>query len=233
MEEKKKKKTIKCSYAVLVIILFAALAFVTDYAFIERKISKCDCPKCEVTNNEVISDNIENKDIKSFNECLKSDEDYCSLYDSNLKIELVKSNSNKFNSIIINKKQYDFFNDDIINNVVQTSDGNVYVEYFHNSLTNSILLDSNSSVVSTFEELYENGLNNRVYYNDGIYEVFSFKGESSPLRLCDSLLDENVAVDITKKYKYENNEFVLIERIEKSLLDYLNEEGYSSCSEVR
>jgi len=62
MEEKKEKKTIKCSYAVLVIILFAALAFVTDYAFIERKTSKCDCPKCEATNNEVISGNIENKD---------------------------------------------------------------------------------------------------------------------------------------------------------------------------
>lgn len=62
MEEKKEKKTIKCSYAVLVIILFAALAFVTDYAFIERKISKCDCPKCEATNNEVISGDIEDKD---------------------------------------------------------------------------------------------------------------------------------------------------------------------------
>ena len=57
MEEKKEKKTIKCSYAVLVIILFAALAFVTDYAYIERKTRKCDCPKCEATNNEVISDN--------------------------------------------------------------------------------------------------------------------------------------------------------------------------------
>ena len=62
MEEKKEKKTIKCSYAVLVIILFAALAFVTDYAFIERKMNKCNCPKCEATNNEVISGDIENKD---------------------------------------------------------------------------------------------------------------------------------------------------------------------------
>ena len=48
----KEKKKISCSYVVLVIILFAALAFVTDYAFIERKTSKCDCPKCEATNNE-------------------------------------------------------------------------------------------------------------------------------------------------------------------------------------
>ena len=62
MEEKKEKKTIKCSYAVLVIILFAALAFLTDYIVIDRKTRKCDCPKCETTNNEVISGDIENKD---------------------------------------------------------------------------------------------------------------------------------------------------------------------------
>ena len=63
MEEKKEKKTIKCSYAVLVIILFAALAFVTDYAIIERKTRKCDCPKCEATKNEVISDNTDDTQV--------------------------------------------------------------------------------------------------------------------------------------------------------------------------
>lgn len=47
----KEKKKISCSYAVLVIILFAALAFVVDYAIIERKMNKCNCPKCEVTTN--------------------------------------------------------------------------------------------------------------------------------------------------------------------------------------
>ena len=47
----KEKKKISCSYAVLVIILFAALAFVVDYAVIERKMNKCNCPKCEVTTN--------------------------------------------------------------------------------------------------------------------------------------------------------------------------------------
>ena len=36
------KKGIRCSYAVLVIILFAALAFVTDYAFIQDKMHKCN-----------------------------------------------------------------------------------------------------------------------------------------------------------------------------------------------
>lgn len=62
-EERKEKKTIKCSYAMLVVILFAALAFVTDYAIIERKTRKCDCPKCEITNNEVISDNKDNTQV--------------------------------------------------------------------------------------------------------------------------------------------------------------------------
>ena len=44
----KEKKTIKCSYAVLVIILFAALAFVVDYAVIDRKVNKCSCPDCKL-----------------------------------------------------------------------------------------------------------------------------------------------------------------------------------------
>ncbi len=52
----KEKKTIKCSYAVLVIILFAALAFVTDYAFIQNKMNKCSCPDCEIKNNDIKED---------------------------------------------------------------------------------------------------------------------------------------------------------------------------------
>ena len=63
MEEKKEKKGIRCSYAVLVIVLFAALAFVTDYSIIERKTRKCDCPKCVTINNEVISDNTDNTQV--------------------------------------------------------------------------------------------------------------------------------------------------------------------------
>ena len=35
------KKGIRCSYALLVIILFAALAFVTDYSYIQNKTHKC------------------------------------------------------------------------------------------------------------------------------------------------------------------------------------------------
>ena len=53
----KEKKTIKCSYAVLVIILFAALAFVVDYAYIQNKTTKCSCPDCSAAGNtSVVND---------------------------------------------------------------------------------------------------------------------------------------------------------------------------------
>lgn len=62
-EEKKGKKTIKCSYALLVIILFATVCFLTDYIVIDRKFRKCDCPRCETTSNEVISGNKDNTQV--------------------------------------------------------------------------------------------------------------------------------------------------------------------------
>lgn len=64
MEEKKEKKTIKCIYVVLVIILFAALAFLTDYILIESKKKSSKYPKCEEKNIEVISDNTDNTQVK-------------------------------------------------------------------------------------------------------------------------------------------------------------------------
>ncbi len=74
MEKEKKKNS--CSYAVLVVILFAALAFVVDYAVIERKMNKCNCPKCENTcpkcdvkeESSVVEESnaIENEDINVY-----------------------------------------------------------------------------------------------------------------------------------------------------------------------
>ena len=51
------KKGIRCSYAVLVIILFAALAFVVDYAYIQNKMHKCDCTDCYTTINTNAGEN--------------------------------------------------------------------------------------------------------------------------------------------------------------------------------
>jgi hypothetical protein len=64
------KKGIKCSYAVLVIILFAALAFVTDYAFIQNKINKCSCPDCSLsgnTNTGIVEGDTTDVEIKNDN----------------------------------------------------------------------------------------------------------------------------------------------------------------------
>ena len=60
MEEKNR---INSNYGILVILLFATVCFLTDYIVIERKLRKCDCPKCETTTNEVISDNTDNTQV--------------------------------------------------------------------------------------------------------------------------------------------------------------------------
>ena len=73
------KKGIKCSYAVLVIILFAALAFVVDYAVIERKMSKCDCPDCSLSENT----NVVEDDTDSMNQ----NNDVTFLTDTELKFD--------------------------------------------------------------------------------------------------------------------------------------------------
>lgn len=83
MEEKKEKKTIKCSYAVLVIALCATVAFLTDYIIIDRKTKNCDCPKCEATNNEVISGDIENKDNTDNTQVTENDENIATEKENN------------------------------------------------------------------------------------------------------------------------------------------------------
>lgn len=68
----KEKKKISCSYAVLVIILFATVCFLTDYIIIERKTRVNKCPKCENTctkcdvkeENSVVEDSNEELDAK-------------------------------------------------------------------------------------------------------------------------------------------------------------------------
>ena len=117
MEEKKEKKTIKCSYAVLVIILFAALAFVTDYAFIERKTSKCDCPKCEATNNEVISDNTDNTQVTEDNKSLVNRQD-------NLKrLEKIDYKSDNITNIDVKYNISDEFNNPMSQPIITAYNG--------------------------------------------------------------------------------------------------------------
>lgn len=95
----KEKKTIKCSYAILVIILFAALCFVTDYAIIERKMNKCSCPDCEATSNNEVKEEITINNENSNNDEQVNDNDNVyskvAIYDDYISINNTKLNVNK------------------------------------------------------------------------------------------------------------------------------------------
>lgn len=62
-EEKDKKKIINSNLGIFIILLFAVVCTLADYIIIERYIRECDCPKCETTSNEVISDNTDNTQV--------------------------------------------------------------------------------------------------------------------------------------------------------------------------
>lgn len=170
MEEKKKKKTIKCSYALLVIILFATVAFLTDYIIIDRKTRKCDCPQCEAINNEVISDNTDNtqvtedkkdddSNIPSYDpfsyaglSCIEKTDTYCLVKnDTDLKVE-VEIDSDHNYVLIINGNR---FLPDSDYHVVTAGlnffdDGYIYVGYDIQGLgprEDAFVLDKNANVV--------------------------------------------------------------------------------------
>lgn len=247
MEEKKEKKTIKCSYALLVIILFATVAFLTDYIIIDRKTRKCDCPKCEVTNNEVISDNTKVTETSEglwknngFN-CSTETENYCLISNTQNKIELkILDDKNDISEIIINDNQYKLDISDSIGEIVETEEGNVLCKYYHNSTSQFILLDSNADFITDFTDLYEPNSKGAVRYVNGIFETMSSyksSGIGYNIMMCD-IIDENDILYVNKTYKYlGNNSFELIERKEISLREAIENEkeisGYSNCEEFR
>ncbi|MGM9849870.1 MAG: hypothetical protein ACI31V_03115 [Bacilli bacterium] len=178
MEEKKEKKTIKCSYALLVIILFATVAFLTDYIIIDRKTRKCDCPKCEATSNEVISDNTDNTQVTENDEknvdpleknmenydyfknisCIEKKDMYC-LFENkdNLKVE-IEADSKLNYSIIINGNKF-FPNVDYstyLESIQILNDGYVFVNYGEQGIgprDKAFILDSNGNVITQTSNL--------------------------------------------------------------------------------
>ena len=169
MEEKKEKKTIKCSYAVLVIILFAALAFVTDYAFIERKISKCDCPKCEAANNEVINGDIENKD-NTDNTQVTEDQTYS--YEDIGSTRL---------SIDFNEQNY----------VAEIVDGNIVLTLSSDS-TNLYYKDKSTPFSGTDTIILKTGNAKSLYYityhQGGVYRLFFITDDNRLYEISEDLL---------------------------------------------
>lgn len=221
MEEKKERKTIKCSYAVLVIILFAALAFVTDYAFIERKISKCDCPKCEATNNEVISDNIDNTQVTEDNKSLVNRQD-------NLKrLEKIDYKSDNITNIDVKYNISDEFNNPMSQPIITAYNGD---EVVWNYQFDGYLISqhSNFDLISVVDnELYlqymgkisilnlDNGtITYNLEYNNEDYHIYSVFNVYEDLK--------NIYVVGSYGGSSCLNRFIIIDKTNKSINSILN-----------
>ena len=115
----KEKGTIKCSSAVLVIVIFLILGFVCGYAV--RKQKKIECPKSIVNINEVV-DKVKDGSVSNNFEIEKKDDNY---------VIVEKSTKDFFDASELNVKplsDYPVFNDISDNaNIVETIDfGNEY-----------------------------------------------------------------------------------------------------------
>ena len=99
--EKREKKIINSNYGILVILLFAMVCTLTDWIIIERKVRICECPKCEVTNNEVISDNTDNTQVTENKDEQTSELEF-----------IYTSLSGKFVVDSYDKETYIYFHDD-------------------------------------------------------------------------------------------------------------------------
>ena len=245
----KERKTIKCSYAVLVIILFAALAFVTDYAIIERKMNKCDCPKCEVTNNQIKKENTnvdENGNVGEvqFNskqymwdntnfECAEKNDEYCLLANTKNKIEFFlndRIDQIKINGYTYNLSQGSFYS------VKEDNSGNVFLMYAYDIHDHFILLDSHANVITNFEEYYDNNYDvNFVRYEDNMYIINSYPYSIAYGVAYCGYMNETDVFERERIIKYNNGKLEIASDKNLTLKDVIESEkevsGFSSCKE--
>lgn len=253
----KERKTIKCSYALLVIILFATVCFLTDYILISRKMNKCNCPKCEVTDNrekeesKIINKNsdvgenqINSKqyawDNTSF-ECSEKNDDYCLLANTKNKIEFYisnridKYNNNRIDQIKINGNVYNL-NQGSFYSVKEDNSGNVFLMYAYDIRDNFVLLDSYANVVTNFEEFYDKSYDvNYVKYEDDKYIINSYPYSIAYGVAYCGYMNENDVFEREKVINYNNGKLEVIGDKNLTLKDVIENEkdvsGYASCKE--
>ena len=253
--EEKKKKIVNTNLGILLICLFSSIFTMADFLIIDHVLdkyfdcSKCECSKCG-DNNLKLDGVVDNKkdddttDIWSRYDkisCSTKTSDYCLINNTKNKIELKTSfnqerNYDFINIIVINDKEYklDLDKEESIKNVVETSDGNIYIEYSQSLENKAVLLDVNANLISNFEDYYENSFDNVVSYDDGLYKIHSYyKGIGYAIMLCDTNKDDDI-FEINKQYKYiGDNKFELVDKIEYTFKDIIEQEkeisGYDSC----
>lgn len=184
----KEKKKISCSYAVLVIILFAALAFVTDYAIIERKMNKCNCPKCEITtNNGDKEDNIV-VDENSSEQVNRSDSDMSAyIRTTNIKVQVADRNTYADVSVV---------------------DGKLEVKYQSNTETYEI---NGEKVKSIHLDYYQSADNNVIFVlteKGNMYINTFYVGESSEINILNNFVKMDYT-NVKELIKVYNDEYAI------------------------
>lgn len=252
----KEKKTIKCSYAVLVIILFAALAFVTDYAIIERKMNKCNCPKCGVVTNNgekedntTVDDNNEtqkenNMDVEILSNadesmlyvlpCVEKGNGSCIIKNANAEIVLkyVKyglEESKKTISFNGKNSNLSFYT---IDNLILLPDNCILIKY---DIYYYAILDTKGNIVTDFNTFTEGEyLPLGVTYEDDVIYVMKTNYNDGVLSACKSGISEDTIIRKYYTYEYAGNGKLgnLLKKTDVSLRDLLkSDEQLNSCPE--
>ena len=196
---KKEKKGISCSYALLVIILFAAFAFVTDYAFIQNKMSNCS------SNVSVVKQDGE------------SSGSVTGVEENGTNIEGVEeSNSNEINnSIVNNTKDISHYND--YGQIIVTKEGNVLYspEKGYNLLENDILIKGVYEVDDYLLGPDDNILNGYKLNTSNIKSAYSFSVGNGGVTVHVVLLTRDNKVEIFRIHNSSyNNLEVSFERLD-------------------
>lgn len=237
MEEKKEKKTIKCSYALLVIVLFATVCFMTDYIIIERKINKCVCPTCNSgSNNEVINSNSNNNVVVPDNnevDVVKESYDYpiVSSYETyNSDHSLDKA------YIRINNRDFQLSDDSVGADNITVYKGMVIFRESFIGNASLVIMNSNGDILKkiTNEDYRGNRFSSYEIRNDEIIIESNNLGFDSSKECELYLNNDNKEVIFTDKIDYlGNGQFSSIESVSsQGAVDYVNsnEAFYNSCS---
>ena len=254
MDYMKKKRMVDTNLGILLICLFSSIFTMADFIIIDHVLdkyfdySKCECKSCGGTTNLNLNGVIDSKkgdiwDRYDKISCSVKTSDYCLISNTENKIELKASynqerNNDFINIIVINDKEYklDLDKEESIKNVVETIDGNIYIEYSQSLVNKSILLDVNANLISNFEDYYENSFDNVVSYDDGLYEIHSYyKRIGYAIMACDTYKDDDI-FEIDKQYKYiGDRQFEMVNKTEYTFKDIVEQEkdvsGYGSCEE--
>ncbi len=241
----KEKKGIKCSYALLVVILFATVCFLTDYIIIERKTRVNNCPKCENTctkcdvkeENSVVEESNEQINIRVIDpfdglSCIEKSEEVCLIRNDSDKIAIKYDKTNDRHIFVVNGKDVDLNYSADFGEITYLPDNYIFINY---NLRSYAIIDSNANVIVNFNDYDEsNYMVDNVSYQDNKFIIKKTSNTQGAADACDLGFPEDNVMNIYYYYKYSGAGEVgsLLEKKEVTLRQYIKaEKGVNSCSE--